>query len=134
LILRNPWLFLAYLKTYEAWDRGWKEAQRHAPSILIGALVRAGSPPILVPSQVDFFPLPFLSPNLNFFSKLYVLPAPFPTSPPPHLPPCPLLTYIFKLKVLFPVYLLTYKFKTCYFHPHPSDYLPTYPSTFLPTL
>jgi hypothetical protein len=22
LILRNPWLFLAYLKTYEAWDRG----------------------------------------------------------------------------------------------------------------
>ncbi len=41
---------------------------------------------ILVPSQVDFFPLPFLSPNPSFFWQLYFLPAPFPVFfPPPDL-------------------------------------------------
>jgi hypothetical protein len=33
---------------------------------------------IPVPSQVDIFCLPFLSPDLRFFLQLYFLPAPFP--------------------------------------------------------
>jgi hypothetical protein len=41
---------------------------------------------IPVPSQVDFFCLPFLSPDLRFFLQLYFfLPAPFPVFFPPDL-------------------------------------------------
>jgi hypothetical protein len=49
----------------------------------------------------------------------------------PYCPPTNLLTYIIKLKANSPpIYLLTYKFKMCYFHPHP----PTQPpSIYLPT-
>ncbi len=71
---------------------------------------------IPVPSQVDIFCLPFLSPDLSFFLiELYFLPAPHPVSfflflfcfwnfshPPTYYPPLfptDLLTYIFKLKV-----------------------------------
>jgi hypothetical protein len=98
---------------------------------------------IPVPSEIDFFSLPFLSPDLSLFLQLYFLPAPppgiflffafktFPTHQPPLSPTNP-LTYIFKLKGrLFPIYLPTYKLKMCYSHPHPpthppSIYLPIY--------
>jgi hypothetical protein len=44
----------------------------------------------------------------------------FETFPTHLLSPTDLLTYIFKLKSrFFPIYLLTYKFKMCYSHPHP---------------
>ncbi len=108
---------------------------------------------ISVPSLVEFFGLPFLSPDLRFFLRLYFLPAPFPVSfwgtlfspcPPPSFffflsklphprppnqptsPHCPPLTYSpinLKCVTFIPTHLLT----------HPSIYLPTCPSTFLPT-
>jgi hypothetical protein len=53
-----------------------------------------------------------------------------PTHPlPPTIPHQPTHLYIWIKSRLFPVYLLTYKFKMCYFHPHP----PTHPTTNLHT-
>ncbi len=79
---------------------------------------------IPVPSLVDFFSLPFLSPDLSFFFGTLFSPRPpssfffffvfafetFPFHPPSHCLPLPL------------THLLTYKFKMCYSHPHPPIY------------
>ncbi len=105
---------------------------------------------IPVPPHVDFFCLPFLSPDqpwsalisvfiCNFFFSPHCTGFLFffffwnfshpPTYYPP-LAPTHLLTYIFELRVdSSPIYLVTYKFKMCYSHPHPS----THPTTNLPT-
>ncbi len=99
---------------------------------------------IHVPSQVDFFGLSFLSPDQpwsQFFFATLFSPQPPPgfffcfwnfSHPPnyyPHYPP-PTYSPIYLIKSrLFPIYLLTYKFKMCYSHPHP----PTHPITDLPT-
>jgi hypothetical protein len=89
-------------------DRRHKKSQSEpaptsAPTWMDGPLIGFSFP---VPSQVDFFCLPFL------FLQLYFLPAPhpvsfylcftfetFPTYLPPPLSPTDLVTYIFKLKV-----------------------------------
>jgi hypothetical protein len=49
--------------------------------------------------------------------------------PPPTIPHQPTHLYIWIKSWLFPIYLLAYKFKMCYFHPHP----PTRPTMDLPT-
>jgi len=106
---------------------------------------------IPVPSQVDVLCFPVLSPFSAmisvFFLQLYFLPAPtrfylcmylfifllklFPPSHllPPAVPHQPTHLYIWIKSRLFPIYLLTYKFKMCYSHPHP----PTHPTTDLLT-
>jgi hypothetical protein len=70
---------------------------------------------IPVPSQADFFCLPFLSPDLSFFLQLYFLPGPH-----------PVFFFFFLAFETFPARPPTTP-------PPPSIYLPTCPSTFLPT-
>ncbi len=66
----------------------------------------------------------FSPPAPIFFSFFETFPSHPPTTPrqPTHL-------YIWIKNRLFPIYLLTYKFKMCYFHPHP----PNHPTTNLHT-
>jgi hypothetical protein len=104
-----------------------------------------------VPSQVDFFCLPFLSLDLSFFVQLYFLLASHsiflkkiwnfshpPTYYPP-LSPFDLFTYIFKLKVnsspstYSPINLKCVTLISTHLPTPPSMYLPTCPSNFLPT-
>jgi hypothetical protein len=123
--------------------RNRKENPIHAPSIHIGALVGASSTSFLL--TLCF--CPFSTLISVFFLQLYSPPPPsfvflaFETFSATHLlhtiPLWPTRLYIYKTR-LFPIYLLTYKFKMCYSHLHtcthpPSIYLLTCLSTFLPT-
>jgi len=100
---------------------------------------------IPVPSQVDFFLFALSQPLISvFFFWNFIFSQPptqflffvlllklfLPTHPlPPTVPHRPTPQYIWITSRLFLIYLLTYKFKMCYSHPHP----PTRPSTVLPT-
>ncbi len=100
---------------------------------------------IPVPSQLDFFlfalsqPLIsvfffwnfiFSQPPTQFLFSVLLLKLFLPTHLlPPTVPHRPTPQYIWITSRLFLIYLLTYKFKMCYSHPHP----PTRPSTVLPT-
>ncbi len=103
---------------------------------------------IPVPSQVDVLCLRFLSPfsgmiSVFFCNFIFSPPQPgfiylfifllklFPASHllPPTVPHRSTHLYIWIKSRLFPIYLLTYKFKMCYSHLDP----PTHPPTDLPT-
>ncbi len=68
----------------------------HHPSTLVHWWVLV-HPLSLYHPRLTFFPLPFLSPDLSFYRN-FIFSPPLSQYPPPP-PQCPLLTYIFKLKV-----------------------------------
>jgi len=65
---------MLYILCKDQLDFGQSEpAPTSAPTWMDGALIGFSFP---VPSQVDFFSLPFLSPDLSFYLHLYFLPGP----------------------------------------------------------